>query len=149
MHLILQSGSASWKPSVDWDPGVLEEEDTLVNVYTSMRMDRKPNLLPTRFRAASTPPGGVRLVAFADAVAILIVANHLGVIEGVFVTMAFTVIESWITSVRLSLARHQTEAGLVSSRTLRVGSHRLKFRPSIKYIQVTIDVRLNVREQVQ
>lgn len=75
-------------------------------------------------------PSEARLVAFADDVALLIVAKHLEEINFVF-DITFETIRRWMDSVGLNMAEHKTEAVLVIGRkqletiTLQVGDYEL------------------------
>ncbi len=93
-------------------------------------------------------PSGARLVAFADDVAVVIVAKHLEEINFIFDT-TFAKIRWWMDTVGLKLAEHKTEAVLITSRkqvetiTLQVGNHELISQPYLRYLGVMIDNRLN------
>lgn len=97
-------------------------------------------------------PGGVRLVAFADDVAIVIVAKHLEEINYAF-DVTFERIRRWMDSVGLELAEHKTEAVLITGRrrletiTLRVGDHGITSQLSIRYLGVMIDARLSFGQE--
>lgn len=99
-------------------------------------------------------PRDVQLVAYADDVAIVIVAKHLEEINFAFDT-TFERINQWMDTVDLKLAEHKTEAVLITSRkqletiTLRVGAHEITSQPFIRYLGVMIDARLNFRQQAE
>ena len=60
-------------------------------------------------------PANTTLVAFADDVAVVLVAKHLEEREAAF-SITIRRIRQWMQSADLSLAEHKTEALLVSSR---------------------------------
>ena len=97
-------------------------------------------------------PSEVKLMAFADDVAIVIVEKYLSKINYIF-DMVFARIAQWMNSVGLQLAEHKTEAVLITSRkkletiTLQVGEHELTSQPYIRYLGVMIDARLSFRQQ--
>ncbi|XP_015116123.1 uncharacterized protein LOC107040517 [Diachasma alloeum] len=97
-----------------------------------------------------TLPNDARLVAFADDVAVVIVAKHLAEIHLTF-HLIFEEIRRWMDAVGLTLAEHKTEAVLITSRkkvvtiTLKVGDYELTFQPFIWYLGVMIDPRLNFK----
>ncbi|KMQ82443.1 hypothetical protein RF55_22966, partial [Lasius niger] len=98
-------------------------------------------------------PSEARLVAFADDVAVVIVAKHLKEINFIF-DETFAKIRRWMESVGLKLAEHKTEAVLITSRkkvetiTLRVGDYELTSQPFIRYLGV-IDTRLSFKQQAE
>ena len=53
------------------------------------------------------------------------------------------------------MAKHKTEITLITSMktretiTLQVGEHEIKSKPSIRYLGVMIDARLNFKDQVE
>lgn len=99
-------------------------------------------------------PTGVKLVAYADDVAVVIVAKHLAEIE-----MAFDItlrrVNLWMDMMNLQLAKHKTEAVLITSRKtvetikLRVGEQEITSQPFIRYLGVMLDARLNFKQQVE
>lgn len=95
-------------------------------------------------------PGKVRLVGFADDVAIVTVAKHIHEIEAV-TSEAIERIRRWLESAGLELADHKTEAVLITGRkqtetmTIRVGRERIESKRSLKYLGVLLDDRLNFR----
>lgn len=93
-------------------------------------------------------PQRVKIVGFADDIAILCVARELP--EAVTITNAsIATVRSWLTSVGLKLADHKTEAVLISSRKARekiklnIGSSCIETKPFLKYLGVIIDCRLS------
>ncbi|CAL1677346.1 unnamed protein product [Lasius platythorax] len=99
-------------------------------------------------------PSEARLVAFADDVAVVIVAKHLEEINFVF-DETFAKIRRWMESVGLKLAEHKTEAVLIISKkqvetiTLRVGDYELTSQSFIRYLGVMIDTRLSFKQQAE
>lgn len=98
-------------------------------------------------------PENTTLVAFADDVAVVLVAKHLEELQAAFST-TISRIRQWMRSADLSLAEHKTEALLVSSRkkmetiTIRVGDHDIQSVPNIRYLGVVLDARLNYKEHI-
>jgi len=98
-------------------------------------------------------PAGTTLVAFADDVAVVIVAKHLEELESAFST-TIKRIRQWMRTADLSLAEHKTEALLVSGRkrmetiTIRVGDHDIQSQPHIRYLGVILDARLSYKEHI-
>lgn len=98
-------------------------------------------------------PEDVTLVGFADDVAVIIVRKHLEEIANVF-SATMKIVERWMHSVSLDLAKHKTEALLVTGRkkretiTLMVGEHNIQSQPHIRYLGVTLDTRLNFKEHI-
>ncbi|CAH2092422.1 unnamed protein product [Euphydryas editha] len=99
-------------------------------------------------------PAEVKLVAYADDVAVVIVAKHLEEVTFAFDTTVEK-IRHWMDTVGLQLAEHKTEAVLITSRkqvetiTLQVGAHQIESQPSLRYLGVMIDARLNFKHHVQ
>lgn len=60
-------------------------------------------------------PTGVKLVTYADDVAVVIVAKHLEETEIAF-DIIFRRVNLWMDMVNLQLAKHKTEAGLITNR---------------------------------
>ncbi|GBP95657.1 hypothetical protein EVAR_67863_1 [Eumeta japonica] len=75
-------------------------------------------------------PRCVKLVAYADDVAVVIVAKHLDEICRLF-DITFEQVNRWMDTVNLQLAKHKTEA------------------PHIRYSGVMLDARLNFKQQVE
>lgn len=99
-------------------------------------------------------PSNVKLVAYADDVAVVIVAKHLEEINLAF-DVTFESVNRWMNSVNLQLAQHKTEAVLITSRkraetiTLEVGDHEITSQPFIRYLGIMLDARLNFKQQVE
>lgn len=99
-------------------------------------------------------PTEVKLVAYADDVAVVIVAKHLEEINHIF-DITFERINRWMDTVNLQLAKHKTEAVLITSRKvmetimLEVGEQEITSQPFIRYLGVMIDARLNFKQQVK
>ena len=99
-------------------------------------------------------PRDVKLVAFADDVAVVIVGKHLKDIKFTF-GKTFEVVRRWMDSVGLSLAEHKTETVLITGRkvletiTLQVGDHEITSQPFLRYLGVMIDARLNFKQQAE
>ncbi|GBP75629.1 Retrovirus-related Pol polyprotein from type-1 retrotransposable element R1 [Eumeta japonica] len=99
-------------------------------------------------------PRCVKLVAYADDVAVVIVAKHLDEICRLF-DITFEQVNRWMDTVNLQLAKHKTEAVLITSRkvveiiTLRVGDLEITSQPHIRYLRVMLDARLNFKQQVE
>ena len=93
------------------------------------------------------------MVAFADDVAVVLVAKHLEELQAAFST-TIRRIRQWMRSADLSLAEHKTEALLVSSPkkietiTIRVGDHDIQSVPNIRYLGVVLDARRNFKEHI-
>ena len=96
-------------------------------------------------------PKEVKLVAYADDV--VIVAKHLDDINLAF-DITLGRINQWVDMKNLELAKHKTEAVLISSRkvrktiTLEIGEQKITSQPYIRYLGVMIDARLNIKQQV-
>lgn len=99
-------------------------------------------------------PAGVKLIAFADDVAVVITAKYLEEIEATF-DSTFAGIQRWIRTVGLTQAEHKTEAVLVTSRkiietiTLTVGGPTITSQPYIRYLGVMIDPRLDFKHHIE
>ncbi|XP_015509714.2 uncharacterized protein LOC107216897 [Neodiprion lecontei] len=99
-------------------------------------------------------PKEVKLVAYADDVAVVIVAKHLEEINLAF-DITFSRINRWMDMMNLELAKHKTEAVLITSRKivenikLNVGEHEITSQPFIRYLGVMLDARLNFKQQVE
>ena len=97
-------------------------------------------------------PEGAELIAFADDVALLIVAKYLEEIKFLFAEI-FGRIRQCLEGMGLKLAEQKTEAVLFTGRkqmeyiTLQMGNHELTSLPSIRYLGVIIDARLNFKKQ--
>ncbi|GBO99933.1 Retrovirus-related Pol polyprotein from type-1 retrotransposable element R1 [Eumeta japonica] len=99
-------------------------------------------------------PEEVKLVAYADDVAVIIVAKHLDEINLAF-DKAFERINQWMETVNLQLAKYKTKAVLITSRKkaetikLQVGEQEITSQPYIRYLGVMIDARLDFKQQVE
>ncbi|GBP82899.1 hypothetical protein EVAR_66575_1 [Eumeta japonica] len=99
-------------------------------------------------------PRSVKLVAYADDVAVVIVAKHLDEINHIS-GIAVEQVNRWMNTVNLQLAHYKTEAVLISSRkkleaiTLEDGKQRITSQPFIRYLRVMIDARLNLKQQTE
>ncbi|XP_015124582.1 restin homolog [Diachasma alloeum] len=95
-----------------------------------------------------------KLVAFADDVAVVLVAKYLTEINYSFDTILKT-FRHCMDAVGLKLAGYKTEAVLITSRkkietiTLQVGSYEITSQPFIRYLGVMIDARLNFKQQTE
>lgn len=95
----------------------------------------------------------VKFVAYADDVAVVIVAKHFGEINLAF-DITFERVNQWMNKVKLQLAQHKTKAVLITSRkraetiTLGVVEHEITSQPFIQYLGVILDARLNSKQQV-
>lgn len=98
-------------------------------------------------------PAGASLIAFADDVAVLVVAKQLETVENIF-HEAMGIIQHWMTSVGLSLAGHKTEAVLFTGRkkredvTIHVGSNVIRTQPSLRYLGMLMDQRLSFKDNI-
>ena len=78
-------------------------------------------------------------MAFADDLALVIVAKHLEEVNWIF-DKTYDIIRRWMNQAGLKLAEHKTEAVLVTSKkqketiTLRVGDHDITSQPYIRYL---------------
>lgn len=99
-------------------------------------------------------PDGAELTAFADDAMVTITAKHTEEIRRIF-EETYRRIQLWMESTGLKLAEHKTEALLVTSRKmvenlrLAVGSSYITTQPSIKYLGVFLDFRLNFNQHVE
>ena len=99
-------------------------------------------------------PRCVKLIAYADDVAVVIVAKHLDEIRHLF-DITFQQVNRWMDTVNLQLAKHKTEAVLITSRQvmetikLKVGEQEITSQPYIRYLGVMLDARLNFKPQVE
>ena len=94
-------------------------------------------------------PSAVTLVAFADDVALVIVGKYLEDLNNLF-SVSFKKYQEYIDFIGQELAKHETEAVLITGRmvvetiTVRVGQNKITFQPAIRYLGVMIDARLNL-----
>lgn len=99
-------------------------------------------------------PSEAKIVAYADDVAVVIVAKHLEEINLAF-DITFSRINLWMEMMNLELAKHKTEAVLITSRKivetikLEVGGTEITSQPFIRYLGVMLDARLNFKQQVE
>ncbi|XP_074106569.1 uncharacterized protein LOC141532222 [Cotesia typhae] len=95
----------------------------------------------------------VKLVAYADDVAVVIVAKHLDEINHML-DIIFEHVNQWMNTVNLQLAAHKIEAVLITSRKaietimLIVGKQEIILQPYIRYLGVMLHARLNFNQQV-
>lgn len=98
-------------------------------------------------------PHGVRIVGFADDIAVVSVGKHIHHVESI-TDDAIAQVRAWLDAAGLELAGHKTEAVLIRSRkkieymSIKVGEHIIKSTNSIKYLGVMIDNRLSFKEHV-
>lgn len=98
-------------------------------------------------------PKGVKIVGFADDIAVITVAKNIPEVEQA-TNEAIRVIKKWLVSANLELADHKTEVVLITGRkvpetmTIQVGGEQIHSKESLKYLGVIIDNRLNFESHV-
>lgn len=99
-------------------------------------------------------PGSVKIVGFADDIALVCTAKELTEAETV-TNASIQIVRSWLRSMGLALADHKTEAVLISSRktvetiNLNIGACCIRTKPCLKYLGVMIDTRLSFKDHLQ
>lgn len=95
-----------------------------------------------------------KIIGYADDIAVAIVAKELHQIQSACVSTSQK-IKNWLDASRLQLARQKTEAVLITSRkkvetiTLNIDGYTITTQPSLKYLGVIIDARLNYKSHIE
>ena len=99
-------------------------------------------------------PDEAEIVGFADDVAVVVVAKTTEEITEIC-RLTIKIIKRWLTLSGLQLADHKTEAVLITSRKVKetvsidVGGMLIPSQPSLRYLGVEIDARLNFKEHLR
>lgn len=99
-------------------------------------------------------PKGVKIIGFADDIALVIVAKYIHELEAL-ANEAIALIRQWLEEARLKLAEHKTEVVLISSRKkieymqIQVGDQTIVSKDAVKYLGVMIDNRLKFKTHVE
>ncbi|XP_062713362.1 uncharacterized protein LOC134290278 [Aedes albopictus] len=98
-------------------------------------------------------PRGVKVVGFADDVALLVIGETREEVE-VLATEAIDTVEDWMREKKLSLAHHKTEIVVISNRknvqhaTIVVGECTIDSKREVRHLGVMLDDRLNFNNHV-
>lgn len=98
-------------------------------------------------------PRGVKIIGFADDVALLVIGESLEEVE-VLATEAIDVVENWMRGKKLALAHHKTEMVLISNRKavqqarISVGECIIESKRNVRHLGVMLDDRLNFNSHV-
>ena len=99
-------------------------------------------------------PEEATIIGFADDIAVIVTGRYLDEIELIANEVAHTISE-WMKNAGLELAEQKTEAVLITSRRKRetikiqVGRYEVESKPSLKYLGVIIDARLNYAAHIE
>lgn len=99
-------------------------------------------------------PKGVKIVGFADDIAIVVVAKQIQEVETA-ANEAIRLVREWLQKASLSLADHKTEAVLITGRktvehmTVQVGDQSIASSESLKYLGMMIDNRLSYKKHIE
>lgn len=99
-------------------------------------------------------PRGVKVIGFADDIAVVTVAKHIHEVETA-TNKAILTIRNWLETAGLELADHKTEAVLITGRksleyiSIRAGRQIIASKDAIKYLGVVIDNRLQFKAHVE
>lgn len=98
-------------------------------------------------------PRGVKVVGFADDVALLVIGETREEVE-VLATEAIDTVEDWMREKKLSLAHHKTEIVVISNQknvqhaTIVVGECTIDSKREVRHLGVMLDDRLNFNNHV-